>query len=237
MSSTPSCLFAIALLATGCGTVTAPASDAATDSHPGVDARTTDARTTDAPLDARVRQDASADGGALTWYWTCGDPVCHVAADGGAGDAGVCPDAGSPCATKGAGCGTPTVGTCGATLLCDDHNPAVECPISSRKFKDGIRYADEAALSRLHDETLGLKLANYTYKPEVADPGVPHLGFIIEDSPDVQAVDGPRNRVDMYGYVSMVVASLQVQEREIAALKGELQAVRKEAAACNGARK
>ena len=66
----------------------------------------------------------------------------------------------------------------------------------------------------------GLRLATYTYKPEVADPGVTHLGFVIEDNPDSQAVSGARGRVDMYGYVSMVVASMQVQEREIVAEGG-----------------
>ncbi|MGO9341174.1 MAG: hypothetical protein ACLP6E_01445, partial [Acidimicrobiales bacterium] len=73
---------------------------------------------------------------------------------------------GSPCTTTGAACGTPSAANCGATLLCDDHDPAVMCPQSSRRVKDGIDYADDATLKKLHDETLGIKLATYTYKPE-----------------------------------------------------------------------
>jgi hypothetical protein len=78
-------------------------------------------------------------------------------------------------------------------------------------------------LQALHDETLRLQLATYNYKPEAADPGPRHLGFIIEDTPPATpAVGWSRERVDMYGYLSMVVATMQVQEREIAELRHEL---------------
>lgn len=58
--------------------------------------------------------------------------------------------------------------------------------------------------------------------PQFDDPNPRHLGFIVEDDPRSPAVEGSFDRVDMYGYVSMVVATMQVQEKEIAELRGEL---------------
>lgn len=98
------------------------------------------------------------------------------------------------------------------------------CPVSSRKYKDDIQYVDAAGLQQLHDETLGIRLATYNYKPQVADPNPKHLGFIIEDRPQQSsAVDWSRERVDLYGYLSMVVATMQVQEKEIAELRRQLE--------------
>jgi hypothetical protein len=111
------------------------------------------------------------------------------------------------------------------------------CPISSRQYKQGITYLDTAGLQKLHKDTLSTRLATYTYKSEVADPAATHLGFIIEDQPASPAVDSMHGRVDLYGYVSMVVASLQVQERQIADLRRELNAARRDAAVCRNAPK
>jgi hypothetical protein len=59
---------------------------------------------------------------------------------------------------------------------------------------------------------MGVRLASYRYKVEPET--VPdHLGFIIDDqrtgTPMVQSNGGP---VDLYGYTSMAVAALHVQE-------------------------
>jgi hypothetical protein len=110
--------------------------------------------------------------------------------------------------------------------MCDDHNPAVNCPISSRRFKNGIEYVDDSRLAELHDEAMRIRLATYNYKPEVSDPKPKHLGFIIEDMPQSPAVEPGQTHVDMYGYVSMVVAAMQVQEKEIAELRRELDRAR-----------
>jgi hypothetical protein len=178
---------------------------------------------------------------ALRWYTTCGYPVCGEGPDGGSSDAGVCPTVGSSCTTKGEACGTPDKANCGSTFVCDDHDPkgpgGDACPVSSRTFKDGIQYVGDAELQMLHDETLRVKLATYNYKSKVADPGPKHLGFIIEDNPASLSVDPTHNRVDLYGYVSMVVASMQVQEKEIAALRSELDATKRQAAVCAASRK
>jgi hypothetical protein len=175
---------------------------------------------------------------SLKWYATCGYPVCHEGGDAGPLDSGVCPAEGTSCATKGATCGTPDERNCGVTLVCDDHDPTLGgCPKSSRKFKNGIQYLDDAERQSLHDETLGIKLATYKYKGEYDDPNPTHLGFIIEDNPQSLSVERGFDRVDLYGYVSMVVASMQVQETEIAALRTELAATKRQAAACGAPRK
>jgi hypothetical protein len=172
----------------------------------------------------------------LQWYTTCGYPVCRAGVDAGAADAGpACPKIGTPCATQGQGCGTPSDDNCGVTLVCSDHDPkSMGCPISSREFKNGISYLDDAELERLHDETLGIRLATYNYDSRVADPHPTHLGFIIEDAPETPAADTARHRVDLYGYMSMVVATMQVQEKEMADLRKELAATR---SSCRAPRK
>jgi hypothetical protein len=183
-----------------------------------------------------LHQGACTDAGALKWYWTCGDPVCRFPS-GDAGltdDAGTpCPQVGSSCGAKGELCGTRNASTqCGAIEECDDQNPAVNCPVSSRRFKNGIEYVDDVRLAQLHDEAMRIRLATYNYKPEVADPKPTHLGFIIEDMPQSPAVDPGQTHVDMYGYVSMVVAAMQVQEKEIEELRRELDRAR--AGVCEG---
>ncbi len=177
---------------------------------------------------------------SLKWYTTCGYPVCPVDVDAGSTDAGsACPEVGSPCTTQGDSCGTPSAANCGVTLVCSDHDPKGGpggCPISTRRYKHGIDYLEQADLERLHEETLGIKLATYQYNPEVANPDATHLGFIIEDQPQSPAVDSTHHRVDLYGYVSMVVATLQVQEREIAELRKELEQTRRAATSCRASR-
>jgi hypothetical protein len=120
---------------------------------------------------------------------------------------------------------------CGATLVCDDHDPAAfGCPVSSRAFKKDVSYLDEARLAELHDETLRMRLATYEYRSPYGDPTEKHLGFIIEDRPQSPAVDRGHDRVDMYGYLSMVVATMQVQEKEIEALRREVADARRQRA-------
>jgi hypothetical protein len=173
----------------------------------------------------------------LRWYKTCGYPVCRApAADAGVPDAGMqCPSVGTVCNDEGLTCGVKSDFNCGVIQVCARQDPTVapySCPISSRQYKQGITYLDTADLQKLHEDTLATRLATYTYKSEVADPTTTHLGFIIEDQPASPAVDAMHGRVDLYGYVSMVVASLQVQEREIAELRKELNAARRNAAVC-----
>lgn len=69
-----------------------------------------------------------------------------------------------------------------------------------------------------------MRLATWRYKQ---DPSKQHLGFIIDDNEQYHAVDPARDMVDLYGYTSLAVAALQVQAREIEALRREVAELRK----------
>jgi hypothetical protein len=108
--------------------------------------------------------------------------------------------------------------------------------MSSAKFKSDIQYVDDSQLAELHAQTMRVRLATYNYKGQYGDPdgtspalpgrgrndGVKHLGFIIEDNPESFAVDRGHDRVDIYGYLSTVVAAMQVQEKQIADLRQQV---------------
>jgi hypothetical protein len=94
-------------------------------------------------------------------------------------------------------------------------------------MKKDVSYLSDAELQALADRTTSTRLATYTYKD--GDPAT-HLGFIIDDDPTSPAVLQGRGRVDLYGYTSMAVATLQVQEKEIAELRQEIAALRGECA-------
>jgi hypothetical protein len=164
----------------------------------------------------------------LTWYTTCGGALCRPPAED-AGTVPSCAAAGTACTTKGETCGNPNY-NCGSVLICDDHDPKIGgCPISTRKAKDDIQYVEAPELQRLHDEMIATRLATYRYKGPFVDPKDPntkHLGFIVEDQPQSLSVDRGHDRVDLYGYVSMAVATMQVQEKELATLRRELSQVK-----------
>jgi hypothetical protein len=181
-------------------------------------------------------------GGSLTWRPTCGDPVCRVPpvndVDSGIASCSTEMQAGKPCTTAGNLC-DPHTG-CGQKLMCADHKLDVMCPISNRDKKQDIRYLSSEDLERLADEVSKVRLTTYTYR----DPSLgsdQHLGFIIEDNPQSPAVYPNQHHVDLYGYASMAVAALQVQEKQLQAqqaqmadLRRELSAVREELRAAQG---
>lgn len=172
----------------------------------------------------------------LLWYSTCGPPSGCLACDNSdaGSDASVpCPAEGTPCIRRGATCENASQNCC-AVSVCEDYDPKQNgCPISSAKFKSDIRYLEPGDLERLREETLKFRLANYRYKPEFSrDSDAEHLGFIIEDNPQSPAVEQGRDRVDLYGYVSMVVATLQVQEKEIQSLRQQLRALEVQKRTC-----
>jgi hypothetical protein len=169
---------------------------------------------------------------ALRWYKTCGDPVCFEG-DGGAGaaDAGVAActteKAADSCASRGAAC-DPGEG-CNVRLLCTDKDPRVQpggCPISRLSAKRDVAYLDDAALDDLAASLRKVRLARYRYKDA---PEPERLGFIIDDGTGGPAVAARGDQIDLYGYLSWTVATLQVvqkradaQERELARLRRAL---------------
>ena len=158
----------------------------------------------------------------LRYFRTCGDPVCG----GDRAHPGVPPceseRAGVPCALPGRTC-NPGYG-CDVLLACTTEEPDY-CPISRRRYKDDIRYLADADRRRLHDDLLRLKLARYRYVGEEGSAPA-HLGFVIDDVGPSPAVGPDGDHVDVYGYASMAVAALQVQAREIARLRAELEELR-----------
>ena len=105
------------------------------------------------------------------------------------------------------------------------HAAQTACPVSTKRYKQGIHYLTDDERNAVADETLRTRLATYAYT--VGDPK-PRLGFIIEDDPASPAVLDGKDRVDLYGYQSMTVATLQVQSEQIAELRRELADVRLE---------
>jgi hypothetical protein len=147
---------------------------------------------------------------------------------------------GSACTIEGETCALAEPGECGQPVLSCEKGvwtlPNVSCPISTARAKREIAYVDADDTERLHAQIMSTRLATYRYKsPAPAGMGgsdARHLGFIIEDMPEGSAAVLPsRDRVDVYGYTSMTVASLQHQQREIDALKAEVARLRDENAA------
>jgi hypothetical protein len=193
--------------------------------------------------DGGAGQDGGTADAALTWYATCGDPVCRApvgdAGSDAGSDAGVDVDGGLPkCTTQHIGepCSTPGAecdpgGSCGGLLRCTDQDPTKPgCPVSSRAFKQNVAYLGEEEIARVAREVEAIRLARYAYK---GDPDHRHLGFVLEDQAPRDAVVPAQSMIDLYGYTSMVVAALQdqrrvldVQAREIASLRHSVSSLR-----------
>ncbi|MDP2305261.1 MAG: hypothetical protein Q8P18_04460 [Pseudomonadota bacterium] len=169
----------------------------------------------------------------LRWWSTCGDPAC-ADYDPARHTNPVCATEveGDTCTPEGAGCDLEAA--CNVELVCATSDPTageVGCPISLRSAKTEIRYLDGPASQGLHDALMSVRLADYRYKTE-PEGAKHHLGFIIDDQPaGSPAVLSSGGRVDLYGYTSMAVAALQVQEAQLAAQAAELAAQRAQIAA------
>ena len=86
--------------------------------------------------------------------------------------------------------------------------------MSSRDVKQGIHYVDPKERKQLADEVLDVKLARYHY-----------IDYIIEDQPEAAFSSG--KHVDLYAYVSAVVALVQEQQSEINRLNTRLDTLTK----------
>ena len=188
--------------------------------------------------DSGATHDAAADSGALRWFTTCGDPVCRTPGDAGStSGASACTSEreGDACTSLDAQCDPG--GSCGKLLRCTASDPKLGvggCPISSRAFKDGIRYLEQVDLERVAADLENLRLATYTYK---SDPSRrPRIGFVIEDDPSSLAVADSKTAVDLYGYTSMVVAAMKVQTQKLEHQEAELAALRRKIDAMDRAR-
>ena len=137
------------------------------------------------------------------------------------------PNLGTACSSEGLSCAY----ACGnGSRVCSDgvwvKGRYTPCPVSVRRAKRDIRYLDESELARIAVQIEHMKLARFHY----IDPALSRreqLGFIIEDSPTVAAVDREHEMVDLYGYASMLAATTQVQAKQIRALRREVEALKK----------
>jgi hypothetical protein len=158
-------------------------------------------------------------------YPTCGDPVCR----------GWSPHAGVPrCGAYTAGdrCPTFAIGRtcdpqdpCNALLECRRDPDPGPCPISRVAHKRDVAYLDDPALRAAAAQILDTKLATWGYTWD--DPAAPlHLGFLIDDQPTSPAVAADGEHVDLYGYTSLAVAALQVQQATLDAQQAEIRELR-----------
>lgn len=153
--------------------------------------------------------------------------------EGGGGQPG-CPAArprvGSACSTDKLSC---SYGDCNSIdVVCQGglwHTQHYGCPISSQHYKRGIHYLSDDERREIADQAMDTRLATYQYTIGDRDP---RLGFIIEDQPESFAVAHGKDRVDLYGYTSMTIAALQVQQDEIRQLEREVKELREEVSHC-----
>jgi hypothetical protein len=163
------------------------------------------------------------------FFFTCGDPVCHgYVRPENTPPCTPAQQAGQTCGPEGQTCDPSDA--CNRRLLCSREDPTMQpggCPISLASWKKDIRYLDEAERRRQHDAVVRLPLATWRYITEDAEAPT-RLGFLIDDVGAAPCVQPSGGRVDLYGYTSMTVAAVQVQAREIEALRAELAALRQE---------
>lgn len=160
-------------------------------------------------------------------FYTCGDPVCSGYRPSGARPCTAAEREGERCGAPGASCDPRD--ECNRQLLCSREDPTSgTCPISRAAHKTDVRYLAADDLRREYERALRLPLATWRYKTDSPDRA-PRLGFLIDDAPGAPCVDGSGERVDLYGYASMAIASVQAQALEIEALRREVAALRAEA--------
>lgn len=162
------------------------------------------------------------------FFYTCGDPVCRGYQK--PSDVPLCTSEkpGEACTVVGTRCDP--VDGCNRLMVCSTKDPRTQpggCPISRASFKSNVAYLSEADLDRYYEEVRRIRLATYQYRDRgPADRR--HLGFLIDDQEPSVGVDSERDMVDLYGYTSLAVAALQVQGRQIEALRREVADLRRQ---------
>jgi len=174
----------------------------------------------------------------LRFFFTCGDPVCRIPVrPENIPPCTAAQQAGQMCGPEGQTCDPSDA--CNRRLVCSREDPTLQrggCPISLTAWKKDIRYLNEDERRRQHDALLRMPLATWRYRTEGEDAPT-RLGFLIDDVGAAPCVQPSGQRVDLYGYTSMTVAAVQVQAREIEALRAELKAMRREVDRLTAARR
>lgn len=174
-----------------------------------------------------------ADDGASTWFATCGDPVCNTysgptdglatCADEGVAEGDACSELDATCDLE---------DDCNRRLICATEDPVADgmCPKSRKAHKRDIAYLDAEARAAVSEDLLAMRLATWRYRGTL-DDGAVHLGFLIDDVPGSPAVRADGEHVDLYGYVSLAVATIQEQHAHIAAQQQRIDLLEKRLAA------
>ena len=156
--------------------------------------------------------------------WQCNAPNPDMACPS------VQPNLGTACAMEGQRCGYdcesygPNGGRqcTGGVWVASPNN----CPISTRRAKRDIVYSSEAEREQMARDVLRMRLATYEYT-DVALAGRRRLGFVYEDETTHRyARDPDISGVDLYGYTSLLLATVQTQQRQIEQLQREVRELR-----------
>ncbi len=142
-----------------------------------------------------------------------GDLVCSTTSPTPSGEGRCCPPGTSLLLSL-----TDFFGCCPDGDICGCREGA--CPISLRSAKTDIRYLDSAEVAALGRELLAVQLATWRYRSAPDDHR--QLGFIIDDGLPRNGIARDGGHVDLYGYISVAVAALQVQSRELDTLRAEV---------------
>lgn len=229
------------MLLLSCGGASTTDIDGGVDS--GGDSTVSDSGGSDSANDSAGNDSGGTDSGVTDAG--CGDACAKFAGD--------CPDGGCPtdsvCVTKTSGVQTthqcyplPTCGcsgkstcecigtcACGNEICQGTTGGQIACagPVSRREFKTDIEYVSDDEQKELARETLQTSLAEYRYKTE-PESAKRHLGFIIDDMPATSpAVQGDGTHVDLYGYTTMLVATVKEQQKQIDELKKQVDELKK----------
>jgi hypothetical protein len=90
--------------------------------------------------------------------------------------------------------------------------------LSSRDFKDDVRYIDASEYDKMLARVVAMKPARYRYKSAYTDDQSVHLGFIAEEMP--KEVLSPNGKgVDTYELVTYLAGAVKAQQQEIAELR------------------
>jgi hypothetical protein len=101
------------------------------------------------------------------------------------------------------------------------------CPVSTRRAKRAVSYLSPAEVDAVARRLLDFRLATYRYRDPALGRGR-HLGFILEDTGRSYAGDPGQGQVNLYGYSSMLLATVQAQQRAIRQLRRQLRGLRAE---------
>lgn len=107
-------------------------------------------------------------------------------------------------------------------LQCVHEGHEQKCPTSRRAAKEQIHYLADEERKQIADKILDLKLTTYRYKPGHGNSSEPQMGFIIDDVQQAPFIMPNGDRVNLYGYISAAVITLQQQQAMIEQLQDRI---------------